>query len=490
FDAVDDDYQIPPASREEIGTLDVIKSRIISRDSKIIQAWNGGVPPVESTAQNKRSQSPNPVSIKIPSLVKVRVFPWFSGRILVKFKTIDGIIYTKAVDPNITVDEFKKKFLTNSDRCLAKPQDLKLCLIPRIQERGVKWTVMLDERKSLAHYKVRHEDTLTFVSSQVNKETIDPLPQRTLSFMPPNAQTEFTQGLRPICFKVTTTFGLTLNLSAFLNTTVNTLKLLIEDKIRIISEQSHRPNSNMAIMNPIKAENIQLLFSQQQLTNQNATLADLKLKDGETITIITQHNVQQGGDGLYIFARATTGNADQRIDGLTPQTTWNQVKQKVQEKMGIQVNKQRLILNGSEVDYNKTLVEYNIANGSKIAVLVTGVQAPAPPGGQQIVQQAKGGVVQGQVNEFITVKLTKKDKSISDLQIKLEIAQKSNQRLPGQGQEVIPFTVLWLKKQIIQSGKIPESELWLTYLGEGLNDEKSLQYYNIRGGDILLCTQL
>ncbi|KAA6327048.1 MAG: hypothetical protein EZS28_053866, partial [Streblomastix strix] len=247
-----------------------------------------------------------------------------------------------AVDPNITVDEFKKKYLTNSDRCLAKPQDLKLCLIPRIQERGVQWTVMLDESKSLAHYKVRHEDTLTFVSSQVNKDLIDPLPQRTLSFVPPNAQTEFTQGLRPICFKVTTTFGLTLNLSAFLNTTVSTLKLLIEDKIRITSEQSHRPNSNMAIMNPIKAENIQLLFNQQQLTNQNATLADLKLKDGESITIITQHNVQQGGDGLYIFARATTGNADQRIDGLTPQTTWNQVKQKVQEKMGIQVNKQRL----------------------------------------------------------------------------------------------------------------------------------------------------
>ncbi|KAA6344603.1 MAG: hypothetical protein EZS28_052227, partial [Streblomastix strix] len=129
-------------------------------------------------------------------------------------------------------------------------------------------------------------------------------------------------------------------------------------------------------------------------------------------------------------------------------------------------------------------------NGSKIAVLVTGVQAPAPPGGQQIVQQAKGGVVQGQVNEFITVRLTKKDKSISDLQIKLEIAQKSNQRLPGQGQEVIPFTVLWLKQLIIQSGKIPESKLILTYLNEELIDEKSLQYYNVRGGDILLCTQL
>ena len=71
---------------------------------------------------------------------------------------------------------------------------------------------------------------------------------------------------------------------------------------------------------------------------------------------------------MRIYLKTLTGKVyDFEVD---PNETINDLKPKIQEKLGIPLNQQRLLYDGKQLEEDKTFIFYNIPNDSTIHMVL------------------------------------------------------------------------------------------------------------------------
>ncbi|KAH8815306.1 Rnf4 Ubch5a ubiquitin heterotrimeric complex [Xylogone sp. PMI_703] len=90
--------------------------------------------------------------------------------------------------------------------------------------------------------------------------------------------------------------------------------------------------------------------------------------------LITLLSLISGALSLQILVETDTQNGEQPIGvALTVESsdTWENVKSKLQEKLGIAPNCQSLTFNGKGLEDGRTISDYNVGDGSVIILTKT-----------------------------------------------------------------------------------------------------------------------